>query len=398
MVFDIDSSDGSIWRYSYSRRWLEDTTDNPSILNNFQHLFEFTDHQVLLTLPSYTAALGVMERVMGLTGVAEYKVGLHFQAVDARSLLQTLMLHNFLQAKGMDLEKVISWFFEEYLVEEFGITKFTFTPSGKDVPYLQKVRHLFAEMESVANQFGLYAENGELDRELLSMGSAQVQFKKIPSLLKGKYVYATENSEAARVLNLLFSDQSPLLYINEGLQGDDAVALLLENRLAREDFHRYQVGDIDFLIDQGILKNDGEYVTFADLGQLVVFRSLYSTDAANYHHLSDSQRAHVDVMVAKGWAVRRSSLLTASEGDYFNFFLNRVGFSNGLNLRNSYLHGLQENGDGDDGVHFNTYLIALRLTIALVIKMNDDICLSMSTEATGGSGGETVGYGAGDSH
>ncbi len=42
---EIDSSDGSVLRHTYSKRWLEETTDYPSILNNFQHLFEFTDHQ-----------------------------------------------------------------------------------------------------------------------------------------------------------------------------------------------------------------------------------------------------------------------------------------------------------------------------------------------------------------
>ena len=80
-------------------------------------------------------------------------------------------------------------------------------------------------------------------------------------------------------------------------------------------------------------------------------------------------------MVAKGWLGRRASLMTGAESDYFNYFLNRVGFSNGPNLRNRYLHGAQAPADTDDA-HFNTYIVAVRLIIALVIKMNDDLCLS----------------------
>jgi hypothetical protein len=80
-------------------------------------------------------------------------------------------------------------------------------------------------------------------------------------------------------------------------------------------------------------------------------------------------------MVSKGWVTRRSSLLTGAEGDYFNYFLNRVDFSNGPNLRNRYQHGTQPSSDSDEA-HFKSYLVALRLVVALVIKINDDLCLS----------------------
>ena len=84
--------------------------------------------------------------------------------------------------------------------------------------------------------------------------------------------------------------------------------------------------------------------------------------------------------MAKGWVTRHSSLLTDAEGKYFNYFLNGMDFSNGPELRNKYLHGSQANADGEDA-HFNTYITGLRLTVALVIKMNDDFCLAAAQEA-----------------
>jgi hypothetical protein len=74
-------------------------------------------------------------------------------------------------------------------------------------------------------------------------------------------------------------------------------------------------------------------------------------------------------------------LMTDAEADYFNYFLNKAGFSNGPNLRNRYLHGSQARADGDEA-HFNTYLIAVRLVVALVIKMNDDLCLSAAYDSS----------------
>jgi hypothetical protein len=375
VAFEVDSSDGSIWKYTYSGRWLEDASDNPSILNNFQHLFEFSDGQALLTLPAYPSQLGVMERFMGLTGNAEYKIGAAFRNVDSRSLLQTQMYWQFLKSQDVNLEEVISWFFETYLVEEFGMSNFSFVPSDGGTSYLQRVRHLFAEMESVANQFGLFVENGELDRDLLTMGSDQVRFKAIPSSLVGKYVYQTESDEIVGVLNVLFSDQSSLSYIREGLRDENMVRLILRNHVSYADFRDDQKASVNHLISIGVLENTGQRVRFAKLEQVGILSALFTTQAANYYHLSENERVEVDRMVSNGWLTRRSTLMTDSEADYFNYFLNKVGFSNGPNLRNRYLHGAQAHEDGDEA-HFRTYLIAVRLIVALVIKINDDLCLS----------------------
>lgn len=374
-VAELDESDGLVCRYTYSRSWLEETCDNPSILNNFIHLFGFIERSALLVLPSYPASLGVMERFMGTPGKTEYRIGSVFRTTDMSSLLQTRMYHHFLETKDIDLEQVISWFFDEYLVEEFQAANFSFAPSDAGTSHLQKVRHIFAEMESVASQFSLFAKDGELDRDLLAMGSEQVRYKDIPSLLDGKYIYSTETDEITSILHLLFSDQASVTYISEELRGDNGAMLLLKNKVAYDDFHDYQKPAIDHLIRLGIVDNDGTRVQLINIEQFRILSALFNTQCANYFHLSDRGRAVADAMVAKGWVERRSSLLSEAEGQYFNYFLNAVDFSNGPELRNKYLHGSQVNAEGEDA-HFHTYMTALRLTVALVIKMNDDMCLA----------------------
>lgn len=370
---EVDHSEGWVERYTYSRRWLEQSLDFPSILNNFQHLFEFVDRNVILNLPAYPSAFGVMERVMGLTGVAEYKVGSAFRQVDSSSLLQTHMYRLFLASHEIELEEVIAWFCGTYLVDEFEAGNFSFNPSAAGAPYLQKVRHLFAEMESLIKQFALFAENGELDRELLTFGSDQVRYKEIPSLLEGKYVYSSGAQEIEGILHLLFSDQSPLTYIDESLNADNGADLLSGNQVAYAAFHDYQKPYIDSLIEAGVLVDLGDRVYFANPEQLFVLVALFRTQAASYYHLSQAGRTAVDEMVDKGWVVRRSTLLTEAEADYFNYFLNRVDFSNGPNLRNRYQHGSQPGSDDDE--HFKSYLIALRLMVAILIKINDEFNL-----------------------
>lgn len=59
---------------------------------------------------------------------------------------------------------------------------------------------------------------------------------------------------------------------------------------------------------------------------------------------------------------------------YFNYNLNSVDFSNGPKLRNKYQHGTQPKGYGE-AQHQQTYYSALRLMVALTIKINDEFWL-----------------------
>ncbi|MCC2315612.1 hypothetical protein [Cellulomonas xiejunii] len=380
-----------VMKVTISARWLEETTDYPSILNNVQHLFEFVDSECLLTLPAYPAGLGVMERLLGMKGKTDYHTGISFRIADTKSLLEVRMLRGFLKSKGIDLEQVLSWFFGEYLAQEFGAENFSFAPTGDGTTYLQKVRHLFAEMESVANQFALYVQDGELDRELLAMTANQVRYRLLPTLVEGKYLYATDEDEINNVLHLLFSDQSRLNYINADLSEDSAAHLLIRHKVAYADFEEYQKGPLDYLLSLGLLRDDGARVQIADAEQYLILRSLSYTGAASYYRLSPAGRAVADAMVSRGWAVRRSTLLSEPEAKYFNYFLNNVDFSNGPQLRNKYAHGSQPDSGGEDA-YYRDYLIALRLILALVIKINDDFCLA-EQEAIGGDPGDASGAG-----
>ena len=370
----IEKVDDMVLTITYSRNWLDGSLDNASILNNFQHLFGFTDDHVLLTLPSYPAELGVFERFMP-TGRKDYHTGSAFRAKDSSSLLQTHLYRDYLSSQAMDLEAVIAWFFSEYLIEEFGAPNFTYSPSARASSYLEKARHLFAEMEGLANQFRLYVQDGEVDRELLALTSDPVAYNEIPSLVDGKYVHATDHEDVRGVLHTLFSDQSRLKYINATLRGSSAAELLIQNEVAYTDFHEHQRSSVDQLIKLGVLEDTGPRVQFANPEQLFVLHSLFEKQGAQYHHLSPAGRAQVDALEDRGWVTRRASLLTKSEASYFNYFLNKAEFSNGPELRNKYVHGSQPISESE-GEHFRTYVTALRLIIALIIKMNDDFCLS----------------------
>jgi hypothetical protein len=234
-------------------------------------------------------------------------------------------------------------------------------------------------MEGIVNQFRLYVQDGELDRELLALTSDPVAYRLIPSLIEGKYVYAADHEEIQGVLHTLFSDQSGLTYINDSLQDSSAARLLVRNEISYTDFAAHQRPTVDKLIQLGVLEDTGTRVQIVKTEHLWLLYRLFAKQVAVYYRLSRDGRIYVDALKARGWVTLRSSLLTEAEASYFNYFLNKAEFSNGPELRNKYLHGSQANS-ASESEHFQTYLTALRMLIALVIKINDEFCLSMAME------------------
>ena len=85
---------------------------------------------MLLTLPSYSSQLGVVERFMKVTGREEYPEGAHFQFIDQRTLMQVMMYEQFLRSEGKELENIIAWYFNDYLKDTFSADGFSDTPDA----------------------------------------------------------------------------------------------------------------------------------------------------------------------------------------------------------------------------------------------------------------------------
>ncbi len=83
-------------------------------------------------------------------------------------------------------------------------------------------------------------------------------------------------------------------------------------------------------------------------------------------------------MAEEGLVYFESSLLAAPEQSYFNYYLNKSEFTNGMDLRNSYLHGTQANSV-EEHLHKNSYLIYLRLITLAILKIEDDIAIYKET-------------------
>ena len=101
------------------------------------------------------------------------------------------------------------------------------------------------------------------------------------------------------------------------------------------------MADVQWLIDnsyiyedeQGFLKNHEDVIWVVD--------ELYFNEVLSYNHLDENKQKAIDILLEKGILKYENTLFSKPEQDYLNYILNMSEFSNGLDLRNKYLHGTQ---------------------------------------------------------
>jgi hypothetical protein len=357
---------------SYSSSWISDNFEYPTLLNNFIYLFEFVDLQFRILHVNKLNQIGIIERMLGVKGKKEYFTGTSFYQLQNLAMLQTIGYYAELKRNGVRLESVLEWFFKIYLKDEFNAEGFILNLPSENATFLEKCRSIVSEIDSILKQFRLYVEDDIVDHELLQLSSEHMLFRDIPSFLNNKYIYP-RGDEYQTASYYMFSDQSVLHYI-VGLEHryNSFIDLIRNEKVNKENFEHYQVNELDWLFKHDyILYNDQGFIILNE-NRVRFLKELYDNEVINSYYV----KKYNDVifnMEKQELIEYGSSLFSKPEQDYFNYLLNKAEFSNGLDLRNRYVHGTQTS---DEKEHKQDYFTFLRILILIVIKINNEFCLA----------------------
>lgn len=104
---------------------------------------------------------------------------------------------------------------------------------------------------------------------------------------------------------------------------------------------------------------------------VLVLKDYYDNNViCNYY--SSNYKDEIGQLTSKGLTEYKSTLFSVPEQEYYNYIMNKAEFSNGLDLRNRYVHGTQPL---DPKIHEQDYFTFLRILILIIIKINEDFCL-----------------------
>lgn len=89
-------------------------------------------------------------------------------------------------------------------------------------------------------------------------------------------------------------------------------------------------------------------------------------------YYSEDVRTVIDEMLSQNLLISKSTLFSEQEIKYFNFYLNEKEFTNGLDLRNKYLHGTNTASEKE---HAYEHYVLLKLIILALLKIEGDLVI-----------------------
>ncbi len=353
----------------YSEDYLNNQIGFLALFNVFANLFHYTDKQKLIRLVSYPNELDVMESI-GMKSKNEYVKGSSFVRKKMESDQQLIAYNFYLESRDLSAEIVIKGFLTE-LTTHFKLDGFRFEFPSATTSYLEKIRVLAPDFEFILRQYKNFVEDGFIDFELLELQSSPINFSEIPSLCDKKYAYM-KDEEVIRLKNQFFSPHSHLYYINPYKDRyRNLFSLLFNEDVKATQFENYQLDEIKNLINKGYLYiTEQGFIKLKKVLFVIILGNLYQTDVISYWNYPVQFREVIDEMVNDGFLTFENKLFTRNELKYLNFYLNKKEFTNGLDLRNKYLHGTNSSSEK---IQKEDYLSLLKILILVLIKIQDDL-------------------------
>lgn len=367
---------GKEFKVSYSTHWLLDTLDYPSILNNFIYIFEFVDVPQMRSLHiSKESDFGVFERTMRSESSRIYPCSSSFNFINGLATMQMNAYYNFLKSQNVRLEDALKWLFSEYLQSEFNCPEIRVSFPSENSTYAEKCSILITAFESILKQYSLYVKNGEIDFELVGMSTTPIAFESVPSLVSKKYLYGI-NKDYTNLTFLLFSDQCIYSFVprinNQKKEYTSLLDLILNEKVYLSDYKEYAYSAFRYLADYDLIKiaSDG-LISISNKEKVGLLKDLYKNEVVSRWHYPVAALPKIQELVDKGILAEKSSLLSTPEANYLSYLLNRSEYDNGLEIRNKYVHGIQQ-VITNENEHFQNYLVLLKIFVLLAIKVNDD--------------------------
>jgi len=360
-----------ILELSYATSWFEENRDYPTLLNNFIHVFQYTDMCFRSCFPIRPSENRGFFASMFFRGIDDYyNRDTSYQLYHMMHTAQMSWYYGWLANEGLHLELIFKWFFEEYLPVEFGVEGFFLSSCHEKSTYAEKCKSLVIEIERVLKQFKIYIEEGYVDSELMDVSSGAIRFEDVPSLCQDKYIYP-HGDECENIKHLLFSDQSHLSLLKHE-RYDNFAQAVHNDALNYNEFHDFQKVNLDYLLEKQVIEIGSCGNITADIDIVGLLDDLHRNQVCCFSYMR-KYVGLVDSFKTKGWIEFESTLFTRPEQEYLDYVMNNSKFTNSLGLRNKYCHGAYPISETQN---HTDYLEILKVMILVIIKINEEFCLS----------------------
>lgn len=363
--------ENDIPKYTYSVRFIKQC-DNVQLIANSCYLFNWMNRHFLLELINKNSEVDVLESIAFDMSKNAYPAFNYFLTKNRISLCQLCGYNDILTGMQTSVEQELKKNYEAHLKGKYNYPSLVLNFPNVTDSWLNKCRVLLPELDSVVKQYNTYVEYDEVDIDIIKY-SKPLKVTEGKSLLVNKYFEINkDNIDISRVLYNMFASGAMLNYV-EPYKDKHYHCLydLLsnENSVSYNNYEDDQKHEIDFLVNQNILKKDDNGLLLFNIEQTIALQSLWEYHACAYWHYNTEGRNALDEMFTKGWVVKKDNLLTTEERKYFSYCLDNSEFTNGLAYRNHYAHGSTPPKDNEN-IHQTAYFTILKLLTILETVLN----------------------------
>ena len=364
------------YTFSFDSKWLEEHLDFPTILNNFIYVFNFFDFSCRSNIISRKNDTSALESILQNNGIKFYEKNHVFQFQSIFSTICLNMYYDFLNRNKIDIEVVFKWFFENYLKKEFSIDRFFFNNSSNEATFLEKCKNLSSEIERVLTQYHFYVQDSKINHELIELSPIEKDIFNCPGLLDKKYIYPKSNI-IKNIMSLMFSDQTSLAYIGNDLENHSSFfETILNERIYINNLSDHQSSCVKFLEKKNVVHITPDGLIAPSLPESFVLRDLFNKDVSCFNYFNLEQKQVIKKLAENGDIEIQNTLFSIPEQKYLSYILNDKKYTNGLEIRNKYLHGRYPL---DENSHYTDYLILLNVMILIIVKINEEVLWKYST-------------------
>ncbi|MDE8290644.1 hypothetical protein [Erysipelothrix rhusiopathiae] len=359
----------------FSEKWVKENDD-------FKTRFVFNTSNFIELMNKGRMNLDQLNNQSSLTdifykrGKNEYPINNYISMLQM-NVMSLILYEKMLVGNGQTLEFLISKFYNEYLVEEFGYDSFGYIYEDYEMSFRTKAILLLPAFDLTLRKIEYFLQYKSLDIEYLDFDDDTVNYRTIKSAQSIKNIYLNPKRNEFPLIYL--HNPSNNLYLNEeSLSVYEAVK---EGKVMYSELESLNKEIIDDFIEMNSLEiSENGMIIFTDNRKTEIYKSLYFDGKIIYYDYDECSRKIIDGDIEAGLLTFDNNFLSKRESDSYSYIMDIKEYNNSLNMRNRYSHKGAVRYNDSEMQHQQNYYTILMLFIQITLKFNIELCLIADLE------------------
>lgn len=357
---------------------------NPNIIKNWSFCdiisqLNLFDMNGTFTLLNHKSDISIFEELIMLNPKAQHIYPLPISSKIKQMKIITLFtaVVHIIDSVGAGYFNILKNEYQNEFKNKYNYPGLPLCPLTKGITLIEKVRAIIPEIENILHQYSMFVKTGIIDSELLSMDNFdRIDF--VPSSLPHNIIYFNDEDKAKEIFYILFSNQCLISYqLDEGDYFDNLYdyiisAWIKNDQISIANLSQHHKNSLQVLENNGLIKIHKDIILPINEEKWFVYHYLYNLGGINFYRNIFCIRQYLKNGLMVGEFKGDNKLFSMEECDYLNYILNDSKFTNGMKLRNKYMHG---KGSYDEAALHMDYIFVLYVLTLIIGRINDDLLI-----------------------